>query len=168
MNRNLTNAEILATAGIQELINAGKVVIIDKVTTSNPDFTNLYLMTQVEGIGSSSNEAQELLLGWTAPVMRCIANAKTEIADKFQLGSSLPGDFTFRVTDHTEPQFKGHGQRRDSDGNLLYTEDNKPIFRQTTLVSKRELEANGHSLLTVGERVRQSPIQASQLLGAQA
>lgn len=168
INRNMKNAAIIeAMPEIKALLDAGRVVILDKVATSNPDYMNIYLMANVAGVGAEATAAEQMLLGWdgaASTTLRCIQNAKTEIVNGLELGTPLPEGFTFRVYDVTTPEYKGHNQRQNKDGDLLHTEDGLPIFRNTKLVSYKELEDNGHDLVRKTVKKAKAVIKPTTLL----
>jgi hypothetical protein len=158
ISRDLRNAELDDIIGD---IKFGNLVIIDKIKTSNPLYTNLYLYGPVEGIRSESSgvsKAQARLLGWdnSSNNMRCIANASTEIVDELNIGDAIQG--CIRVTDYLEPQFDNHNPRTDSNGNILYHNGNE-VFRYTELVDEEELMESGHNILkaSANKVVREVP-----------
>lgn len=162
LNRNMTNEELLRVAGVKEAVDAGKLVIIDKVQTSRPEFTNLYFIGKVEGLSSSNTNVSQLaaaLLGWGDNYLRSIQNADTNIANQFQVGSSIEG--TIRVIDSFEPAFDGQQPRIDRNGQQLLN-NGRPIYRSTQICTHDELNQLGHSTIEVTERVGQ---QAQQPVG---
>lgn len=150
MNIKMKNTELLALPEVKEAFKAGKVVVIDKKLTNNKEFTNLYFIGEVDGLGGASSEVtsiQAQLLGFnTKLVQRCISNAKTEIADKIEVGSTL--DAKIRVIDSLKPSYQGHTPRANSSGELL-KHNGKEIYRTTELCSADELEEKSHQTLKV-------------------
>ena len=151
MNSTLKNTELLALPQVKAAIEAGNVILIDKKVTKDPNFTNLYFFGSTEGIRGASSEVSEaaaMLLGWdTKQTDRCIQNAATAVADKFQIGHVFP-DFAIRCVDTTEPSFKEQEPRKDTSGNLFY-HNGKPIYRNRQIVTKAELASKGHAILEV-------------------
>ena len=168
MNNLMKNTELMAIAEVKAAIEAGKVVIIDKKVTSDPNYTNLYLFANVDGLGGGSNEVSEaaaMLLGWTGGYQqRAIQNAKTEIADKFAVGHAFEG-FALRCIDTTEKQWQTHQPRIDSNGQIFFN-GSKEIYRRFELVTKEELEKKGHITLEV--TTKGVPAPAEQLQGVPA
>ena len=155
LNRNKTNEEILAVAGIKDAMDNGKIVIVDKVQTSNPEYTNLYFMGKVDGLASSNTNVSELaaaLLNWGAVYMRSIQNASTKVAEQLAIGSTIDGAII--VTDSIEPTFDGQSPRVDRDNNLLLHNGSK-IYRTTSICTQQELDRDGHATLEVHERIKQ-------------
>ena len=155
LNRNKTNEEILANKDIKDAMDNGKIVIIDKVQTSNPEYTNLYFMGKVEGLASSNTNVSQLaalFLNWGAVYMRSIQNASTKVAEQLQIGQTVDG--AIRVTDSTEPAFDNQSPRVDRDNNLLL-HDGKKIYRTTNICTHDELQRDGHATLEVHERIKQ-------------
>ena len=155
LNRNMTNEEILAHKDIKDAMDNGKLIIIDGVQTSNPEYTNLYFMGKVEGLPSSNTNVSELaatLLNWGAVYMRSIQNASTQIADGLEIGQTIDG--AIRVTDSTEPAFDNQSPRVDRDNNLLLHNGSK-IYRTTNICTQQELDRDGHATLEVHERIKQ-------------
>jgi hypothetical protein len=172
LNRNLTNDQLLADANIKASLDAGKIVIIDKVPTANPEYTNLYFIGKVEGLASSNTGVSSLaaqLLGWNNSdiYMRSIQNANTEVANQLPIGSALPG--TIRVVDSTEKAFDNQTSRIDRDGNHLL-HNGQPIYRNTEICTIEELAEKGHYTLEVTEKVpsrSQQPVNQQQPVGAE-
>lgn|GEM_PF-5552848 len=167
LNRNMTNDELLAINEVKQAIDNGKIVIIDKVATSNPEYTNLYFIGKVEGLASSNTGVSSLaaqLLGWNNSdiYMRSIQNASTAVANQLPIGSALPG--TVRVVDSTEKAFDNQTSRIDRDGNHLL-HNNQPIYRSTEICTHEELAESGHFTLEVTEKVpsrSQQPVNQQQ------
>lgn len=161
MNNSMKNAELLAIKEVKEAIEAGKVVLIDKKVTSNPEFTNLYFFGPTEGLRGASAEVSEaaaMLLGWNSKSTdRAIQNASTKIADNFQIGHVFP-DFAIKCVDSTQPSFKGQTCRQDNEGKILY-HNGSPIYRTSSIVTKAELAKSGHSVLEVTSRGAQEQPQ---------
>lgn len=154
MNRNLSNTELMAIPAVKAAVESGSLVLIDKVQTANPEYTNLYFFGNVEGLGGASAEvsaAAAELLGWNSSYQdRCIQNSKTAIANTLVVGQEFK-NFAIRIVDSTVPQFQGQQFRKDGNDNVLYHEG-KPIYRTRFLVTKDELATKGHSTLAVSER----------------
>lgn len=165
LNRNMTNDELLAINEVKQAIDNGKIVIIDKVATSNPEYTNLYFIGKVEGLASSNTGVSSLaaqLLGWNNSeiYMRSIQNASTAVANQLPIGSALPG--TIRVVDSVEKAFDNQTSRIDRDDNHLL-HNGQPIYRSTEICTIEELAESGHFTLEVTEKV---PQRSQQSVGA--
>lgn len=152
INSQMTNEQLLADANVKAAIEAGKVVIIDKKVTGNPDYTNIYFFGPVEGIGGSGNEglseAAAMFLDFnTSFNARCIQNAATRIANNFQVGQALD-DFALRCVDKLTPSFEGQAARQNKEGKIHY-HNGKEIYRNYELVTHAELGAKGHQTIDV-------------------
>jgi hypothetical protein len=161
----MTNDELLAINEVKQAIDNGKIVIIDKVATSNPEYTNLYFIGKVEGLASSNTGVSSLaaqLLGWNNSeiYMRSIQNASTAVANQLPIGSALPG--TIRVVDSVEKAFDNQTSRIDRDDNHLL-HNGQPIYRSTEICTIEELAESGHFTLEVTEKV---PQRSQQSVGA--
>ena len=173
MNNSMKNIELMAIAEVKTALEAGKVVVIDKKVTADPNYTNLYLFANVDGLGGGSGEVSEaaaMLLGWTGgSQQRAISNAKTEIANKITIGQSIDdvfgASFTLRCIDTVEKQFQTHQPRIDSNGQIFFN-GNKEIYRTFELVTKEELDKKGHITLEVTSKGMPKP--AEQPMGVSA
>lgn len=149
VSRNLTNEQLLAIDSIREALEAGHVVLIDKVQTSNPEYTNLYFMGYCEVTsGAEISEVQKALLGWDSSVfvMRVQQNAKTEIADKFTIGQAFP-KFAVQIVDSLQPSYATQEPRKSKSGDVVTDINNNPIYRSTRLVTQGELAERGHVII---------------------
>ena len=167
MNCKMKNTELIEIPEVKAALEAGKVVLIDKKPTSNPEYTNLYFFGKVEGMGASSevSAAAAMFLKWTTSYnQRAIQNARTEVADKFEVGHTFD-DFALRCMDSLEPSFQGHTPRVNSAGELLQHKG-KDIYRHFELVTKDELKAKGHVTIAVVKEEAEAPqgVNADALL----
>lgn len=170
VNRNQTNETLLSNEQIREALESGKVVLIDKVVTSNPEYTNLYFLGYCEVASSSEvSEVQKALLGWDNSVfpMRVQQNAKTAIADKFTIGQTFD-KFAIQIVDSLTPAFADQKPRQTKSGDVVTDIKDNPIYRNTRLVTHQELAEQGHKII---ERKRvvasqaQASVKAAELLG---
>ena len=168
LNRNLTNDELLAIDSVKQAVDNGKIVIIDKVETTHPDFVNLYCIAKVEGLTSSNtdvNPLQAQLLGWNGDIyMRAIQNASKAIADQVELGTAYNG--TIRVIDTLTKQFDAHTSRIDRNGKQLLSQG-KPIYRNTEICDFATLERLGHDTLEVDKVPVQQSQESGQVVGSE-
>ena len=150
VNRNSSNEQLMAEAIIRAAVEAGFVILIDKVPTSNPEYTNLYFAGMVETQSASTvSKAQAELLGWSDTnvfLMRAQQNAKTAVADKFEIGKVFEG-FALQIVDSTSPSFPEHKPRQSKEGDVYLNEENHPIYRSARLVTKEELTEQGHKTI---------------------
>lgn len=164
INRNMTNDEILAIPAVKKQLDEGKLVIIDMVLTSRPEYTNMYFIGKVEGLPSSNTDVSDLaaqLLGWNNSdiYMRSVQNASTEIANQLQVGMGIQG--TIRVIDKLEAEFDGQNPRIDRNNNILL-HNKQMIYRTTQICSADELAEKGHETLEVTEKVSQNQPEMPQ------
>jgi hypothetical protein len=167
LNRNMTNQEILKVAGIEDALKNNQLVLIDKVETRLPKFTNLYFIGKVEGLSSSNTDVSKLeaqLLGWGDNYVRAISNSSTEIANQLQVGQKIDG--AIRVIDSFNTAFDGQLPRQDRNGNQLLN-NGRPIYRTAQVCTHDELNQLGHSTIEVTERVGQQQNQPAQGVGSQ-
>ena len=167
LNRNMTNQELIKVAGIEDALKNNQLVLIDKVQTSRPEFTNLYFIGKVEGLSSSNTDVSKLeaqLLGWGDNYVRAISNSSTEIANQLQVGQKIDG--AIRVIDGLTPSFDGQQPRQDRNGNQLLN-NSRPIYRTAQICNHEELNQLGHSTIEVTERVGQNVGQTQQQSGNQ-
>jgi hypothetical protein len=166
MNNSMKNADLMAIPAVAEAIKAGSVVLIDKKQTADATYTNLYFFAETELGGGSGevSEAAAMLLGWTGSQSRAIQNAKTEIANNFEVGKVFP-DFALRCIDSVEKQWDTQNPRIDSNGQLFFN-GAKEIYRRFELVTKSELAAKGHVLLEVTSKGIPAPAEQSQGVSA--
>lgn len=151
VNRNTKNEALLLDEAVRTALEGGNCILIDKKVTSNPDYTTLYVAGFVENEGTSnSNGAQAQLLGWDKPqiyVARCVQNAKTAIADKFDIGHVFP-DFALQIVDSNKPQYPEHEPRQSKKGEIyLSAETGEKIYRSFMLTTKAELAKQGHQII---------------------
>jgi hypothetical protein len=161
MSRHLTNKELMADEKISTAVKSGKLVVIDKVETSNPEYINMYFMGLVEGL-SPEKEVSSLaasLLGWdnSGFPLRAIQNASVEIAAKFEIGNTIEGRIV--VEDHLESQYGGQKARQDKDGNMLY-HHGKAVYRLTSIIGNEEFE--GHRILEASKAEEVASPQPSE------
>ena len=149
VSRNLTNEQLLSNEEIRTALDAGHVVLIDKVVTSNPEYTNLYFMGYCEvSNGGDISAVQKELLGWDSSVfaMRVQQNAKTAIADKFTIGQAFPS-FAVQIVDSLQPSYATQEPRKSKSGDVVTDINNNPIYRSTRLVTDVELAERGHIII---------------------
>jgi hypothetical protein len=155
----MKNAELMAIPAVAEAIKAGKVVCIDKKPTDNPNYVQLYLFAEVEGLGGGSGEMSEasaMFLGFSGSQSRCIQNASKDFAENVEIGQTFDG-LTFRCVDTVKPEWQGHSPRADSSGQIFFNEG-KEIYRRFELVTKDEFKKLGHTLLKVTTKgVQEAP-----------
>ena len=154
-SRNISNEELLVNESIKNALDGGNLVLIDKVQTANPEYTNLYFIGRIKGLASSNTEVSSLaakLLGWNNSeiYLRSVQNASTEIADSLELGSIIPG--TMRVVDSLEKSFESQNLRIDRNGKTLL-HNGQPIYRNTFICTEDELQQSPHMTLVVTEKV---------------
>lgn len=170
VNRNQTNETLLSNEAIREALESGKVVLIDKVATTNPEYTNLYFLGYCEVASSSEvSEVQKALLGWDSSVfaMRVQQNAKTTIADKFQIGQTFD-KFAIQIVDSLTPAFADQKPRQSKSGDVVTDINDNPIYRNTRLVTHDELAEQGHKIIErkrVNAAQAQASVKAAELLG---
>ena len=167
VNRNQTNETLLSNEAIREALESGNVVLIDKVVTSNPEYTNLYFLGYCEVTSSSEvSEVQKALLGWDSSVfaMRVQQNAKTTIADKFAIGQNFD-KFAIQIVDSLTPAFAEQKPRQSKSGDVVTDINDNPIYRNTRLVTHEELAEQGHKII---ERKRVVATQAQASVKATA
>ena len=160
MNSSMKNSALMALPGVKEAISAGKVICIDKKPTRKPDFINLYLFAEIEGLGSGTAEmsqAAALFLGFTGSQQRCVQNAAKAFADTVQIGQTFDG-LTFRCIDSVTPGWNTHTPRADSAGQIFFN-NGKEIYRKFELVTKKELTTRGHVTLDVTSKGVTEPVQ---------
>lgn len=161
VNRNSSNELLLKQPEIVEAIQSGKVILFDKVQTSNPDYTTMYFLGMVET--ESTNDvsiAAASLLGWSDTnvfMMRALQNAKTEIAEKHEIGKTYEG-FAIQLVDTNKPAYENHTPRQSKDGETYKDANGLPIYRTGRLVTKEELAQQGHKTI---KRVTVQKVQAS-------
>lgn len=156
LTKNLTNEELMSIEDIKNAVNNGNLIVIDKVQTSNPDYVNLYMFGNVEGLMNTTiNEAQSMFLNFNSGKiqLRCIQNASTEIANKYEIGNIIDG-IGIQVFDSVEKSFETQAPRKDKEGNILLNEG-MPIYRTTIVNTKEAIEAEGHKTLKVTGRVNE-------------
>lgn len=153
MNKNSKNAELLAIPEIKKALDAGHVVVVDMVTTSNPGYINVYMAQFAEGPGinssSSVNKAQALLLKFDSKALiRGIQNADVEMANQLKIGDSLNtvfgADFALEIHDSfiANPDFD-HSPRATKEGEVIVcAETGQEIFREVSLTTKDEVSHN--------------------------
>jgi hypothetical protein len=150
VNRNSSNEELLNNEAVRAAVEAGNVILIDKVPTSNPEYTNLYFAGMVETQSASTvSAAQSMLLGWSETnqyMMRAQQNSKTDVAEKFPLGTVFQ-DFALQIVDSNTPAYSEQKPRQSKDGQLYLDEAGNKIYRSARLVTKAELEDEGHKTI---------------------
>ena len=149
VNYKSSNKELLAIPEIAEIVEAGHLVLIDKVPTANPDYFSLYFFGYVDVASSTTNKVQQILLEWTDNSkfpMRAMQNAVARVSDKFEIGKSFP-EFAIQVIDTNTPAYDKHTPRQSKTGEIYVDEFNKPIYRTGRLVTKDELIAEGHKTI---------------------
>ena len=168
MNSKMSNKELMEIESVATAVKAGKVVCIDKKPTNDPNYVNLYLFAEVEGLGGGSGEMSEaaaMFLGFSGSQSRCIQNAAKEFADSVELGQTFDG-LTFRCIDTVSPEWQGQTPRADSNGQIFFNEG-KEIYRRFELVTKDELSSKGHALLEVtskGQAEKPAGVPTNNLL----
>lgn len=151
VNRKSTNDVLLNDNEVRTALDAGKVILLDKVATSNPEYTTLYFLGYVE-VESSNTEvsaAQRLLLGWSDKSvypMRCVQNALTSVADNLTAGQSFD-NFALRIVDTNVPTYANQEPRQSKTGETYFDADGHKIYRNVVLVTKEELQTKGHSII---------------------
>jgi hypothetical protein len=167
INRNQTNETLMNVEEVRTALDAGNVVLIDKVATTNPEYTNLYFLGYCEVASSSEvSEVQRQLLGWDSSIfpMRVQQNAKTEIADKFTIGQAFD-KFAIQIVDSLTPAFADQKPRLSKSGDVVTDINDNPIYRNTRLVTHDELAEHGHKII---ERKRVNAAQAQASVKAAA
>jgi len=148
INRNLTNAELLAIDAVKNNYDENLLTIIDKVETANPDYVNIYILGKVNfGIGTMSEaEADMLGINFERP-MRAIITTTKEMANDLIIGGAFYPNMAIRVEDSYEKFFEEQQPRVTAKKEILVGEDNKPIYRTTKVVYDHELVKNPHRLI---------------------
>lgn len=170
LNRNISNDALMADEKIRTALEGGAIILVDKILTANPEYTNMYFRGLVVTESASTvSEAAASLLGWSDKnvfLMAAMQNAKTEIADKHEVGKVFPA-FAIQIVDSNRPAYEGHTPRQSKDGDVYLDEAGQPIYRTGRLVTKQELEDQGHKTIKRAQVVRVSAsVQTAQLLGA--
>lgn len=157
INRNTTNEVLMATPEVVTALQGGHLILIDKVPTANPLYTTLYFAGLVETTSSNAvSGAQAELLGWTEKnifIMRCSQNSKTEIANQFEIGKVFES-FAIQIVDTNTPAYDGHTPRISKDGDKYVDEAGNPIYRTGRLVTKDELNVEGHKTIQRAQVVK--------------
>lgn len=138
LTKNSTNKELVEAFG--ESINDGKVRIFAIEETKNPEYTSLFV-TQAIKTGED-NKVTNTFLGWTNKrIIRCIQNAKTDVANAFNIGDVLEG-FGIKVEEKQLPAYedqkpKVYPESHPAAGNPILFDD-KPVYEHTSLVVEQE------------------------------
>lgn len=168
VNSKSNNDALLASPEVVAAVEAGHLILIDKVPTSNPEYVSLYFAGMVETASSNTvSGAQAALLGWSDNstfLMRAMQNAKAEIADKFETGKVFD-QFAIQIIDTNTPAYEKQAPRQSKTGEIYVDEFNKPIYRTGRLVTKDELAAEGHKTIKrVQAKMPVSSAKAASLL----
>lgn len=153
MDRHSSNEQLLSNPDIFKKIANNELVLIDKIITSNPEYTTLYFIGKIifNGDDDSLSEASCALLGWNPMIVeRIIQNAKTDISNSMNIGSSYD-DWAIRIIDDIKPNYDNHTPRVDNDGNIFFYNNNE-IYRRKSICTKQELRENSHKILKITSR----------------
>jgi hypothetical protein len=169
LNRNLTNEELVAL--VKKDLESGMLIIVDKLETSNPEYTMLYVAQVVSdlpnGVDVTKFEAEAL--GWdNTLIMRAMFNAKTDISEKYPKGTKIKGA-RIRVFDSFTPEFDEQSPRltREKDGVRVL--QGAPIYRHTRVVFDEEFEdLGGHSVIEYDQTVPIGELKKLQDKGEQS
>ena len=168
VNSKSSNEALLASPEVVAAVQGGNVILIDKISTANPNYVSLYFAGMVEIASSSTtvSAAATKLLGWTDNsqfLMRAMQNAAVEIADKLETGKVF-NDFALQIIDTNTPGYESHTPRQSKTGEVYVDESGKPIYRTARLVTKDELAIEGHQIIKRVQNKAVGSVKAAELL----
>lgn len=132
LSKNSTNKELMEAFG--EAIADGETRIFAKNQSSNPDYTTIFFCQTIKTSRTISGP-QEFFLGWNSTrLVRAIHNAKTEIAEKLEVGQIVP--FDIKLTESYLPAYEGQACKTNPSTAEAVQIGGHDVFEHTDLVEK--------------------------------
>jgi len=177
LNRNLTNDGLLELIG--DKIKEGLMIIVDKLLTSNPEYTMLYVVQEIIDLPNAVDvtDFEAAALGWdNTLIIRAMFNADTTISEKYPKGTQIDGA-RIRIYDTLTPDFEEQSPRLTREKDAVRVLQGKPIYRQSHVVFDEEfMKLGGHAVIEYDNTVpidiamakKSTIVSAAKLLSTEA
>jgi len=173
VNRNSSNEQLSKDAQVKTAIESNKIILIDKVPTSNPDYTTMYFVGICETKSESTSELsgfQRQGLGFSETskfIMRSTANFLTETASKIEVGQTF--DACLQIVDSNKPAWDGHAPRQNKSGEVYLDANGDKIYRNAVPMFYDEFEKVGHKITKHVSVLKSNPtVSVNELITANA